>query len=63
VIPMVVVKPTVHRVPQADEPGGPVPDRVEGWIYTDDIELGDRVAIMERAMSGVVKMDNFRQEP
>lgn len=58
-LPRVVVKPVLHSVPKADETGA-VPARVPGRIYTDDIELADRVAIMERATAGVTKLDNFR---
>jgi hypothetical protein len=55
-IPMVVVKPHVARVPKDGE------GRVEGVVYTDMIELTDRIAIMERAVQGVSKMDKFREE-
>jgi hypothetical protein len=57
-IPMVVVKPTVLRVGLVDPEEG----RVPGAVYTDDIELADRIAIMERAMNGVKKLDSFREE-
>ena len=57
-LPMVVVQPKVLPTPKEGEGG-----RQPGTIYVDDIELMDRVAIMERAVQGVKKMDNFRQEP
>ncbi len=60
-LPMVVVQPKVYAVPEPTA-ADPVPKRVPGVVYTDMIELGDRIAIMERAISGVSKMDNFRQE-
>jgi hypothetical protein len=59
-VPMVVVTPTVYPAPVFDE-GGKMPDRVEGRIYTDSIELQDRVAIMERAVHGVKPLATFRQ--
>jgi hypothetical protein len=55
-IPMVVVQPRVFPVPDNPE------DREPGLVYTDMIELADRIAIMERAVSGISKMDNFRPQ-
>ena len=56
-LPMVVVRPTVvaSNTPKAEVPAGAV--------LVKQIDLGDRIAIMERAMGGVTKLDNFRQEP
>lgn len=56
-LPMVVVQPKLWPDPEAGE------ERVPGRVYVSMVELGDRVAIMERAVGGVSKMDNFRQEP
>lgn len=56
-LPLVIVKPHVRSVPP------PGQERVAGVVYTDMIELGDRMAIMERAMTGVKKLDNFREQP
>jgi hypothetical protein len=56
-IPMVVVKPYVAQAPKDGE------GRTPGVVYVDMIELTDRIAIMNRAVQGVSKMDNFRQEP
>jgi hypothetical protein len=61
-IPMVVVEPGVSPVPVPDETGH-VPERREGRIYTDSIELQDRIAIMERAVKGVRRLEPFRTEP
>lgn len=61
-IPMVVVEPRVYPVPVPNAEGV-VPDRVSGRIYTDTIELMDRIAIMERAVQGVKKMEPFRTGP
>lgn len=55
-LPLVVVRPKLWPAPAEDEP------RVPGRVYVDDVELGDRIAIMERAMGGVAKYENFRQE-
>jgi hypothetical protein len=59
-VPLVVVEPKVFPVPVAGE-DGVVPDRVQGRIYTDSIELLDRVAIMERSVQGVKKLEPFRE--
>lgn len=53
-VPMVVVVPEVHPVPTDGS------ERVVGNIYTDSIEMSDRVAIMERAVHGVKKLEPFR---
>lgn len=53
-VPMVVVEPRVYPNPPAGE------ERVAGRIYTDSIELQDRIAIMERAVYGVKKLEPFR---
>lgn len=54
-LPMVVVQPKVWP----DEDGQP---RIEGRVYVSDVELGDRIAIMNRATTGVAALDNFREE-
>lgn len=62
-IPAVVVLPQVHAKPKPD-PNHPelrTPDRIPGLIYTDSIELPDRIAIMERAVVGVTKLASFRE--
>lgn len=53
-VPQVVVQPRVYPDDTEDAP--------EGAVFVRDIELADRIAIMERALGGVRKMDNFRQE-
>lgn len=53
-VPLAVVEPRVFPKPAADE------ERVQGRIYTDSIELMDRIAIMERAVQGVKRYENFR---
>jgi hypothetical protein len=58
-IPMVVVQPWVSSVPKPG-PDGVTPERVEGIIYVDSIDLDDRVAIMERAIGGANKLRSFR---
>lgn len=60
VVPLVVVEPRVYPVPTTDDPNGTPDPRVPGRIYTDSIELMDRVAIMERAVQGVKKLEPFR---
>jgi hypothetical protein len=55
-LPEVVVLPVVLPIPAEGQP------RKEGAIYVDDIELADRVAIMERAVQGVAKLAPFRAE-
>jgi hypothetical protein len=56
-IPMVVAEPAIYSDPEASV------DKVEGRIYVSSIDLNDRLAIMNRVLEGVVKLDNFRQEP
>jgi hypothetical protein len=58
-IPLVVVEPQVYPVPVADE-HGTTEARVVGRIYTDSIELVDRIAILERAVQGVKALEPFR---
>jgi hypothetical protein len=55
IIPLVVVQPPVHPDPADGE------EREPGVVYISDIELADRIAIMERATSGISKFDNFRE--
>lgn len=59
-IPLVVVTPEVFPVPTTDDPNGTPEPRVLGRIYTDSIEIQDRIAIMERAMQGVKVFEPFR---
>lgn len=54
-IPLVVVQPKVY----ADSEGE---SREPGRVYVSDIELADRIAIMERATGGVQKFDAFREQ-
>lgn len=60
-IPLVVVQPKVLADPKPDATGE-VAAKHPGTIYVSDIELDDRVAIMERAVQGVKKLDNFRAD-
>lgn len=53
-VPLAVVEPRVFPTP------GPGEDREVGRIYVDSIELMDRIAIMERAVQGVKKLEPFR---
>jgi hypothetical protein len=53
-LPLVVVQPELWPEPAEGE------ERVAGRVYVRDVELADRIAIMERALEGVAKMDNFR---
>jgi hypothetical protein len=55
-LPLVVVRPTLWPMPPEGE------ERVPGRVYVQDVELSDRVAIMERALGGVKKIEPFRQE-
>ena len=54
-VPLIVVKPQIFPIVE-DE------DRVPGRIYVDSIEITDRIAIMERALGGLVKLDSFRKQ-
>jgi hypothetical protein len=56
IVPMAVLEPKIYPRPDKDT------ERQQGRIYTDSIELVDRVAIMNKSMEGVVKLDAFRNE-
>jgi len=56
ITPLVVVRPKIWPMPEEGE------ERVNGRIYPDTVDLTDRVAIMERAMSGVKMLDSFREQ-
>lgn len=53
--------PLVVAIPQVWPNPGEYETRVPGRVYVGDIELADRIAIMERATGGVNKFDNFRE--
>lgn len=53
-MPIVVVQPKVYPMPGPDE------ERVKGRVYPEDIDLTEKVAIMERSLRGVSKYANFR---
>lgn len=55
-LPLVVVQPVVCP----DDT--PAEERPVGSVLVSDIELFDRIAIMNRATQGVAKLDNFRQQ-
>lgn len=59
-LPLVIVQPKVLSTPKPDASGA-VAAKHPGTVYVDDIELADRVAIMEKSMEGVSRMDNFRE--
>jgi hypothetical protein len=53
-IPLVVARPVITPLPESGE------EKVVGFIYPDSIDLADRVAIMERVLTGVRNLDKFR---
>jgi hypothetical protein len=55
-IPLVVVQPKIWPLPEGDETRKP--DR----IYADSVEIADRIAIMNRVLGGLQKLDSFRIE-
>jgi hypothetical protein len=55
IVPMVVVAPKIEPLPEEGE------ERFKGLIYVDSIEITDRVAIMNRVLGGLAKLDSFRQ--
>lgn len=65
-LPIVVVQPKIWQVPtpeQAnDDPDLDNSERRSGRVYVDQVDLFDAIAIMNRATSGVSKLDNFREE-
>ena len=66
-LPIVVVQPQLWSEPSPersnDDPELDNSERIPGRVYVSDVELADRVAIMERAIGGVKKLDNFRKKP
>lgn len=52
IVPMAVAEPRVYADDDKDAP--------DDALRVSDIELMDRVAIMEKALGGLKKMDNFR---
>jgi hypothetical protein len=55
-LPQVVVKPEIFEIPPDGE------ERVEGRIYVDSIDTLDQIAIMEKVMAPLAKMDAFRKQ-
>lgn len=53
-MPIVVVAPEVHPLPV------PGDAKVEGLIYADSVDFMDRVAIMNRVLAPLAKLDAFR---
>ena len=72
IIPIVVVEPKVlnHRVPVLDAEGNdtgksvPIPDedRDEDVLYTDDVDLEDKMHIFQFVVGGVKDVESFRAE-
>lgn len=54
VVPMAVVEPKVLPIPQDGE------ERADGVLYADDIDLMDRIAIMNESLREVAMLDHFR---
>lgn len=55
-LPLVIVAPEVWPLPPEGE------ERLSVRIYVDSIDLGDRVAILEKAVGPLVKLDSFRNQ-
>jgi hypothetical protein len=51
-----VVRPKIYPLP---EEGSPL---VPGRVYINSVEFNDKIAIFNKAMEGVGKLQNFRQE-
>jgi hypothetical protein len=54
-VPLVVVAPRIEPLPAEGE------ERFPGRIYVDSIEIADRIAIMNRVLGTVARLDSFRQ--
>lgn len=54
VIPLAVAEPTVLEIPETGQ------DRHPDGIYADDIDLEDRMAILEESLKGIKALDRFR---
>lgn len=55
-LPLVVVQPRV--MPNDTKPE----DRLPGSVLVQDVDVMDRIAILNRATQGVAMLDNFRKE-
>ena len=54
VVPLAVAEPVVLEIPEAGQ------DRHPDGIYADDIDLEDRMAILEESLKGLKSLDRFR---
>jgi len=68
IIAEVVVAPALTRPVRIDEETGEEVDltweeRMPDKVYTDTVDLGDKMHLFEACFSGVSKVANFREEP
>jgi len=68
VVAEVVVAPALTRPVRIDEETGEEvaliwEERMPDKVYTDTIDLGDKMHLFETCFSGVSKIANFREEP
>ena len=68
IIAEVVVAPALTRPVRIDEETGEEVDltweeRMPDKVYTDTVDLGDKMHLFEVCFSGVSKIANFREEP
>ena len=61
-VPIVVMKPEVWAIPDPADEDEDARERKAGRIYVDSIDFIDRVAIMNRAVGGLKKLDSFRNQ-
>lgn len=58
----VVVEPKVHPIPVEDPKTGEIPEREDSCLYIDDVDLEDRMFIMNFAVGGSADWESFRSE-
>lgn len=59
-LPLAVVAPVISRMPDPEAEDPEDRERQPNRIYPDDVDIFDRVAIMERLLKGVKSLDRFR---
>jgi hypothetical protein len=57
-VTLVAISPEVHRLPDLN--GHEV--RRDDWLYTDEIDMGDKMFLLQRSVGGTTDLESFRRE-
>lgn len=60
VVEHMVLQPKVKR--PIDSKGNEITEREEGVVYTDQIEMGDKMYIFQHSVGGSADLESFRQQ-